>query len=1280
MITPRRFRTYATAIVLALAIVSTAPAKYSGGTGEPNDPYQIATAADLIAFGETPEDYDKHFLLTADIDLDPNLPGGKVFDKAVIAPDVDPCDVDRWTEGPIFTGALFTGVLDCRGHTISHLTIAGGSYLGLFGQLGYGARVTDLGVVDADITGSGTEIGALAGANVGGSVTRCYSSGIVRGASNVGGMVGLESNPYWGWGWRTIMDCYSSAAVFASAANAGGLVGRSDGGTILRCYSTGPVAAASGAGGLVGGEWYSGSVADCFWDIETSGQAWSAGGAGLTTEQMQTLATFAEWGICEGAGVWTIDEGKDYPRLSWEWKAGRPIETYLEEFLTGDGTPENPYLIYTIEDVNTIGKFPCEHDKEFRLMFLPGTGTEDDPYVIRDANDLDLLLQCPHERDKNFSLGFLPGKGTADDPYVIRNAEDLDLLLRCPHEQDKQFRLGFLPGTGTADDPYVIRNTEDLGLLIRCPHEQDKQFRLGFLAGRGTPENPYELHAAHEVDLVGRCPYERGEHFVLLADIDLSGFDGKAGRPTMHTIASFAGVFDGNRHTISHLTIRSGNYPGLFGQLQSGAEVRDLGVVDVNIIGSGSYTGALAGGNEGSVIRCYSTGSVSGSERIGGLVGSNHGSLIQCHSTTSVAGTSCVGGLAGWNSGAMTECYSHGAATGSWSVGGLVGSNYGSLTQCYSTGAAIGAATAGLTVGGLVGYDEGVLTQCYSAGPVRGRDGYVGGLVGFGGWSVLQCFWDTQTSGQAAGYAGTGKTTVEMKTGKTFLEAGWDFVGETANGTEDLWWIEEGIDYPRLVWDLVSPRDGAQGVLPFEVLRWGPGTPGLVHDVYFGEDEAAVAGATTASRDVYHGRQPAETATYEPGPLAWGTSYYWRIDEVDQADPGNVRKGHVRSFTVTDIIISPDPADLAANVVWSPALSWRAAVPHLQYDIYFGNTPDSVADATPASPDVYRGRQPAEATTYTPGDLAQGTTCYWRIDAMDEADGSMRKGKIWSFTVIDACVLPDPEDGAANMSPSQVLRWTAAAAGRQYDVYFGETHDGVSDATTLTPDIYRGRQASEATAYTPTHLIWGQTYYWRIDEVDALSGDTVCKGPTWSFTVEPYGHLLRPVRATASSAQAGMGPEKTIDGSGLDALDRHSVSTSQMWLSTGVWPAWIQYQFDKVYTLSEMWVWNSNTRFELLLGFGARDVTVEYSLDGAEWTTLGQIQFAMASAMPTYTANTVVDFGGVQAQFVRLNVESNWGGFIPQSGLSEVRFFYVPLQAYAPQPARGRRTWPRTRS
>ena len=49
-----------------------------------------------------------------------------------------------------------------------------------------------------------------------------------------------------------------------------------------------------------------------------------------------------------------------------------------------------------------------------------------------------------------------------------------------------------------------------------------------------------------------------------------------------------------------------------------------------------------------------------------------------------------------------------------------------------------------------------------------------------------------------------GKTTAEMETGKTFLDAGWDFIDGTANGTEDIWWILEGKDCPRLWWEATT--------------------------------------------------------------------------------------------------------------------------------------------------------------------------------------------------------------------------------------------------------------------------------------------------------------------------------------------------------------------------------------------------------------------------------------------------------------------------------------------
>ena len=170
------------AIGLLLTIGSTAAGKYSGGNGTVDDPYQIATAADLIKLGETPDDYDKHFILTADIDLDPNLPGRMVFDKAAIAPDTNDAESG-------FQGTPFSGVVDGNGRRISHMTVSGESYLGLFGQLASSAQVTNVNMVDVGITGSGDYVGGLVGRNLG-ALIECVSKGNVAGRETVGGLVG----------------------------------------------------------------------------------------------------------------------------------------------------------------------------------------------------------------------------------------------------------------------------------------------------------------------------------------------------------------------------------------------------------------------------------------------------------------------------------------------------------------------------------------------------------------------------------------------------------------------------------------------------------------------------------------------------------------------------------------------------------------------------------------------------------------------------------------------------------------------------------------------------------------------------------------------------------------------------------------------------------------------------------------------------------------------------------------------------------------------------------
>ena len=263
---------------------------------------------------------------------------------------------------------------------------------------------------------------------------------------------------------------------------------------------------------------------------------------------------------------------------------------------------------------------------------------------------------------------------------------------------------------------------------------------------------------------------------------------------------------------------------------------------------------------------------------------------------------------------------------------------------------------------------------------------------------------------------------------------------------------------------------------------------------------------------------------------------------------------------------------------------------------------------------------------------------------------------------------PSPEDGDDNVPRDVVLSWEAGPFANTHDVYFGTIFDDVNDATTSTA-------SQTSTTYDPEGLLeFGKTYYWRIDEVNAPPDSTVYKGAVWSFIVETYALPITSITATASSSALNQGPGNTVNGSGLDPInDQHSTIGTDMWLSdaAGPQPSWIQYKFGKAYALLEMWVWNSNQIIESSIGLGARDVTIEHSQDGEAWTTLRDEEFNQATSLPNYTHNTTVDLEGVFAQYVRLTVNSNWKTILAQYGLSEVRFFHVPVQASDPQPASG---------
>jgi hypothetical protein len=705
---------------------------YSGGTGEPNDPYQIATAQDLIDLGNTPQDYDKHFILIADIDL-----SGQSFTEALIAPDTDS---SAWG----FQGLPFTGVFDGQGYSVKQLHITGDDYLGLFGQSDPNAIISNLGVQAVDVNGTDDYIGGLVGDNYG-SLINCYSIGTVTGVYFAGGLVG---NNY-----GSLIDCYSTSTV-TGGYDAGGLVGNNVYGSLINCYSTGAVTGygffVNSIGGLVGTNNY-GSLLNCHSNCTVTGDFYVAYVGGLVGENnggilscysigtvtgdylaVGGLVGANNYGIlynCYSTAVATGGDGA----YAVGGLVGKNGDTVSNCYSTGTVTGGIWAYVGGLVGDNDFGSFSCCYSTGTVSGIITGGLV---------GNNTGIVSNCFWDTQTsglNFSMG-----GTdlttmqMQDPNTFLNA-GWDLTREVSngtnnvwHSQTGGYPMlavfaGIVPvepsGTGTTSDPYLIADANDLGFVW------------------------FQPSACYRMD----------------RDIDLAGITwGTA------VIPWFGGTFDANEYKIRHLHIQGGNSLGLFGQLGSIADISNLGLIDVDVNGpDGSfYIGGLAGINRGAVTNCYGTGTVKGDSFVGGLVGFGNGILSRCCSAGTITGYSFVGGIMGKNGGLVSNCYSTGNVTATDLSGGLVGTNNGGISNCYSTGAVTGS-----------------------------QD--IGGLVGDNWGSVTNCFWDKQTSGLSVSEGGTGFNTVQMQSQQTYLNAGWDFVGETQNGTDDIWQMSAATGYPE---------------------------------------------------------------------------------------------------------------------------------------------------------------------------------------------------------------------------------------------------------------------------------------------------------------------------------------------------------------------------------------------------------------------------------------------------------------------------------------------------
>jgi hypothetical protein len=798
----------------------------SGGSGTLLDPYLIEDVNELQAINNN---LGSHYKLKNDISAAPT---------------------STWNSGagflPIGTLAYkFTGSLNGDNRTISGLFInrPGTDYVGLFGNVDSVASLKNIGIISSNITGH-NYVGGLAG-YCSGPVSYSHFGGDVRGNQYSGGLVGYSSS--------TVTNCYTTGKVIGSAADTGGLVGQNGGtlsnchslanvsGTLFtgglagysnsavsNCYSTGIVGGTgSNTGGLLGyhekavvsvsyakgkvtgsGDYVgglAGYISDC-----TVSSSYATGTIGGTGKYVGGLVGYNsdgiifssyETGTVSGSDKYVgglVGYSSDKGSVSFASAIGAVTATGLSSggligqnygtvsncSAAGDlsGTGLVGGLIGqnygAVSNCSAIGKVTGTADNAGGLMGLNNGNVEyclstgrvaGTQYVGGLVGDNGGTVSHSHSTGKASGYNNIGGLGGRNGGAVSYSYSTGDasgntiiggLIGTNTGSVSRSYSTGNMTGNnnigglvsinsgGVVSNSYYnvdkvqINGDEHLTMWGLYDLQYQDWFDNGFsldISDYSTSLVPSGDHYLISTvqglrDLNGFAEVPTYK-FRLASDIDLSGTPGLY-------IPYFAGAeFDGSNHRISNINIDIpfSSYTGMFGYYEGG-DIRNIVIVDANVSGY-RYAGGLAGYiKNGVVSNCYAAGSVSGaSDYIGGLAGYMNGNTVMnSHTSGKVSGAEGVGGLVGTNDhGTVSKCFSITSVSGGTKVGGLVGeNNYG---------------------------------------------------------NVEASFWDKQTSGKATSSGGTGLTTAEMKTKKTFTNAGWDFT--------NIWAILEKVTYPFFRWE-----------------------------------------------------------------------------------------------------------------------------------------------------------------------------------------------------------------------------------------------------------------------------------------------------------------------------------------------------------------------------------------------------------------------------------------------------------------------------------------------
>lgn len=732
-----RFPLIAAFVTCLLPALSAKAIEFAGGTGEPNDPYQIATAEQLMAIGQDEGLQGRHFVLVADIDMDPNLPGGVV----------------------LTSGLVLAGALDGRGHRVFHL---GGSVFVVHptsrGETHYGVGLFDLIGPDSVVRNLAVEgvftraVAPLARENAG-CIINCSAAGTLSNgdlqADTIGGLVGKNTG--------TIVGCSAAVSiVYDGVMEGGGLVGINSG-LIMNSSATGNVACGSGLVGV-----NDGAIVGCRADGDvTYGLGGLVGINSGTIRDGHATGHVQSWGTGTGGLVGDNRGVLHYCHASGSEAAGGLVGSNTGEvshcFATGDGLEAG----LVAWNGGIIAQCYAAGSSPKRLV-----GVTSPEGIVRSCYAVSRSIGS--STDDVFAIALTDAQMRRQESFVTWDfaGSDVDGILdewTMPEEGGYPVPTvtalsGFM-GAGTRDDPYLIETYPQLLTVSR------------------RPEACYRLEA--DIDLAGESfslavlpafwgQFDGAGHRISNCTFTGHGYLGFVG-----TLYPQAGVTD---LSLSRIRLMFEQYPSNGDQAVGGLAARNQGTItdcaaSVDAV-MGSYSrqvGGLVGVNAGGDIRrCSARWSAASGmgELWGGLVGRNGGTVVQCHASSYANG--CIrgfGALAGGNEGEILDCYADGYLNGSRMergnptdpcVGGLVGENAGGVTRCYAAVVVdyrpAGGGLAGEASKGVVA-DSYFLSEADGGGPDNGlgvplSDAQMRSQASFGGWD----FDETWSLGKEGGY------------------------------------------------------------------------------------------------------------------------------------------------------------------------------------------------------------------------------------------------------------------------------------------------------------------------------------------------------------------------------------------------------------------------------------------------------------------------------------------------------------------------------------------------